>query len=73
MALETIKRINALAEDVPAYNKMLPQYALQGNTPEETFSGKPLNINHYKTHFDSQKTFGITQNQQNRCNDCKQS
>ena len=41
MVLEAIKRINALAEDVPTYNKMLPQYALQGNTPEETFSGKP--------------------------------
>ncbi len=48
MALEAIKRINALAEDVPTYNKMLPQYALQGNTPEETFSGKPLDINYCK-------------------------
>jgi hypothetical protein len=43
--------INALAEDVPVYNTIRPQYSLQGNTPEETFSGKPLDINHYKTHF----------------------
>lgn len=63
--------INALAEDVPIYNTIRPQYSLKGNTPEETFSGKPLDINHYKTHFDSQKTLRITQNQQNRCNTCR--
>lgn len=63
--------INALAEDVPTYNTIRPQLSLQGNTPEETFSGIPLDINHYKTHFDNQKTLRITQNQQNRCKDCK--
>ncbi|MBC7846065.1 MAG: hypothetical protein H7Y10_06205 [Flavobacterium sp.] len=63
--------INALAEDVPTYNAIRPQYSLQGNTPEETFSGKPLDINRYKPHFDSQKTLRMTQNQQNRCKACK--
>jgi putative transposase len=53
--------VNALAEDVPVYNTIRPQLSLQGNTPEETFSGKSLDINHYKTHFDSQKTLRITQ------------
>ena len=63
--------INALAEDVPTYNTIRPQLSLQGNTPEETFSGKPLDINLYKTHFDSQKSLRINQNQQNRCKGCK--
>jgi len=57
--------------DVPTYNTIHPQLALQGNTPEETFEGKPMDINHYKTHFDNQKTLRITQNQLNRCNGCK--
>lgn len=63
--------IKALTEDVHTYNTIRPQYSLQGNTPSETFSGKSLDINHYKTHFDGQKTLRITQNQQNRCNRCK--
>jgi putative transposase len=63
--------IKALAEDVPVYNTIRQQYSLQGNTPSETFSGKSLYINHYKTHFDSQKILRITQNQQNRCKGCK--
>jgi hypothetical protein len=63
--------INALEEDVHSYNTVRPQLSLQGNTPAETFSGKSLDINLYKTHFDSQKTLRTTQNQQNRCNGCK--
>lgn len=63
--------INALAEDVPIYNTIRPQYSLHGNTPAETFSGKPLDISYYKTHFDNQKKIRVTQNLQNRCNQCK--
>jgi Integrase core domain len=63
--------INALAEDIPAYNTIRPQLSLQGNTPTETFSGKQLNINLYKTHFDNQKIVRISQNQQNKCKGCK--
>ena len=62
---------NALAMDVQTYNNIRPQLSLQRNTPEQTFSGKSMDINHYKTHFDSQKILRITQNQQNRCNGCK--
>ncbi|MFV5703092.1 transposase [Flavobacterium sp. XS2P12] len=61
----------ALTIDIQTYNTIRPQLSLQGNTPAETFLGKPLDINYYKTHFDSQKTLRITQNQQNRCNGCK--
>jgi hypothetical protein len=63
--------INALAEDVTTYNTIRPQLSLQGNTPAETFSGKQLDINLYKTHFDNQKIVRITQNQQNKCKGCK--
>ena len=62
MALETIKRINALAEDVPAYNNIRSQLSLHGNTSKETVEEKAMNISHYKTHFEKQKTMRITQN-----------
>ena len=61
----------ALDTDVQMYNTMRPQLSLKGNTPAETFSGKPLDINHYKTHFESQKTLRVSQNQRNRCKACK--
>ena len=63
--------INALAEDIPTYNTIRPQYSLHGNTPAETFSGKPLDISDYKTHFDNQEKIRVNQNLQNRCNQCK--
>ena len=70
--LEDRKQLDAaLAINVPTYNSIRPQLSLQGNTPEETFSGKPLDINFYKTNFNNQKTLRITQNQQNRCKGCK--
>jgi len=65
-ALET-----ALVTDVLTYNTIRPQLSLQGNTPAETFSGKPITINPYKTLFHEQKTLRVTQNQQNKCKDCK--
>lgn len=63
--------ITALVEDVPTCNSIRPQLSLHGNTPKETVEGKPLDINHYKTHFENQKIIRITQNQQNRCKGCK--
>lgn len=42
----------------------------QGNTPAETFSGKPIALNAYKIHFQKQKTLRISSNQQNRCKNC---
>ncbi len=63
--------IHALAEDVPTYNIIRPQYSLIRNTSAETFLGKRLDIGHYKAHFASQRTLRVTQNQENRCNGCK--
>jgi putative transposase len=63
--------IKALEIDVCTYNTIRPQLSLQGNTPSETFSGKSIDINSYKTHFETQKIVRIIQNQQNRCMICK--
>ena len=62
---------NALAMDVQTYNNIRPQLSLQRNTPEQTFSGKSMDINHYKTHFDNQKIVRTELNQQNKCKGCK--
>jgi len=64
--LETV-----LVADVQTYNTIRPQLSLQGNTPAETFSGKPITINSYKTHFKEHKTLRISANQQNSCKSCK--
>lgn len=60
----------ALVRNVLTYNTMRPQLSLQGNTPIETFSGKPITLNTYKTHFHKHKTLRIAKNQQNKCNSC---
>jgi transposase InsO family protein len=69
--LENRKQLTtALAEDVLTYNTIRPQFSLQGNTPEETFSGKSIAICNYKTHFAEQKVHRIAINQQNKCKTC---
>jgi putative transposase len=69
--LENRKQLTiALSEDVLTYNKVRPQFSLQGNTPEETFYGKYIDISTYKTHFAEQKTQRIVVNQQNKCKTC---
>ncbi|RUT69457.1 transposase [Flavobacterium cupreum] len=69
--LENRKQLTEfLSEDVYAYNNVRPQFSLQGNTPEESFSGKPIAIIQYKTHFTEQKINRITVNQQNQCKSC---
>lgn len=69
--LENRKQLTtALSQDVLTYNAIRPQFSLQGNTPEETYFGKPITINNYKTHFVDQKAQRITVNQQNKCKTC---
>lgn len=60
----------ALVGNVLTYNTIRPQFSLQGNTPAETFSGKPIAINAYKTHFPEHKILRILANQQNSCKGC---
>ena len=61
----------ALEKDVDIYNNYRPQFSLQGNTPTETYAGKDLAIQNYKTHFAQQKVDRITQNKQKTCTVCK--
>jgi putative transposase len=52
------------------YNSIRPQLVLGGNTPSETFAGKPIALSSYKTHFADQKTTRTTQNKHNTCKKC---
>lgn len=61
----------ALKNDVITYNTIRPQLSLQGNTPAETFAGKPVSLNTYKTHFSEHKNRRVIENQQNSCKTCK--
>lgn len=61
----------ALRDDILTYNTIRPQLSLQGNTPAETFTGKPVSLNTYKTHFSEQKNCRVIENQQNSCKTCK--
>jgi putative transposase len=63
--------LTALEIDVNIYNNYRPQFSLQGNTPAETYAGKALAIQTYKTHFTQQKIDRIKQNKQKRCVICK--
>lgn len=69
--LENRKQLTtALSEDVLTYNTIRPQFSLQGNTPQETFFGKPIAICYYKSHFPEQKIQRTRVNQQNKCKAC---
>ncbi|MEW5676024.1 DDE-type integrase/transposase/recombinase [Flavobacterium enshiense] len=69
--LENRKQLeNALAEDIEIYNTVRPQQSLSGNTPEETFNGKPICISQYNSHLKAQKKFRQKQNNKNRCKKC---
>ncbi|MEN2402573.1 integrase core domain-containing protein [Flavobacterium sp. MC2016-06] len=59
-----------LIENIRIYNSIRPQLSLQGNTPAETFVGKPMALNSYKIHFQEQKIYRTSANQQNRCISC---
>lgn len=69
--LENRKQLEkALAEDVEIYNTIRPQQSSHGNTPDETYHGKPVAISQYNTHFKVQKELRKKQNQLNRCKKC---
>ncbi len=53
----------ALNIDVLTYNSIRPQFSLQGNTPNETFEGKTIDITDYKSYFAQQKSIRIAKNQ----------
>lgn len=70
--IENRKQLEAiLKNDILTYNTIRPQLSLQGNTPAETFAGKPMVMNTYKKHFNEQRITRMIQNQQNRCKNCR--
>lgn len=62
--------IKTLEEDVLIYCTIRPQQSLLGNTPFETYSGKPIAFSQYNNHFKKQKELRKTQNHLNRCKKC---
>jgi putative transposase len=61
---------NVTAKAIMLYNYSRPQYALGGNTPDETFKGKAINLNKYKESFKQQQAIRILKNQATVCKKC---
>jgi putative transposase len=57
-------------EIVPIYNTIRPHMSLQGNTPIQTFEGKPIDFSDYSKNFHTQKIIRIAENKKSNCNKC---
>lgn len=57
-------------QTVAIYNTIRPQMSLQGNTPLQTFEGKPMDFAVYSQRFPSQKAIRIQKNTKSRCQRC---
>ena len=60
-----------LKQLVVTYNTQRPQWALGGNTPEETFRGTPIDFLQFSKVFKEQKAYRLAQNKHNRCKQCQ--
>lgn len=69
--LENRKQLEkALDEDIEIYNNIRPQQSLSGNTPNETYDGKPVDIFQHNSHFKAQKELRRKENNKNKCKRC---
>lgn len=59
-----------LEKAVTSYNTVRPQMRLGGNTPIETYQGKPIELTQYKTGIELQKVIRRLENRRNACNLC---
>lgn len=59
-----------LDEAIFTFCYVRPQQGLKGNTPFETYNGKPTFIPNFVPSFESQKQLRIAQNHLNRCKKC---
>jgi len=59
-----------LEESVEIYNNQKPQMNLGGNTPNETFNGKTIELNNYTKNFHTQKAIRIELNKKSMCTKC---
>ncbi|CAM1365928.1 hypothetical protein TSEDIMI_370004 [Tenacibaculum sediminilitoris] len=44
---------------------------LQGNTPIQTFEGKPMDFSSYSQRFSTQKAMRIQENTKSKCRKCQ--
>lgn len=58
-------------ETVSIYNNIRPQMSLHGNTPIQTFEGKPMDFSIYSQRFHTQKAIRIKENTKSRCQKCR--
>ena len=58
-------------ETVSIYNAIRPQMSLQGNTPIQTFQGKPMDFYIYSQNFPAQKAIRISENTKTKCKICR--
>ncbi len=64
------KLVTSLHEVVAAYNTSRPQMNLGGNTPIETYQGKPIELSQYTTELNLQKALRVVENRKNACGLC---
>ena len=57
-------------DTVSVYNTIRPQMSLHGNTPMETFTGKPMDFSIYSQRFPTQKAIRIQENKKTNCQKC---
>jgi putative transposase len=57
-------------QSVSIYNTIRPQMSLQGNTPIQTYEGKPIDFSVYSQRFNTQKIIRIQQNTKSKCIKC---
>ena len=61
---------NMLTQTIDDYNGLRPQMALGGNTPNEAFAGRDLDLARYKTGFSAQRIHRKKWNAGHRCKIC---
>lgn len=59
-----------LQESIETYNNQKLQMNLGGNTLNETFYGKTINLSNYSKNFQAQKVLRIEQNRKSMCIKC---
>lgn len=60
-----------LENAVTSYNTLRPQMSLGGNTPIETYQGKPIELTQYTIGLEKQKIIRRLENRKSACNLCR--
>lgn len=67
-SLNSLEKI--VAESIPIYNNLKPQWSLGGNTPSETFDGVTIDFHQYTHAFKTQKSIRLEKNRKTNCQIC---